>query len=44
MSASDTTDWLDQIKWDADGLIPAIAQDRNSGRCGKIDYTADPVY
>ena len=32
MSASDTTDWLDQIKWDADGLIPAIAQDRNSGR------------
>jgi phosphoribosyl-AMP cyclohydrolase len=32
MSTSDTTDWLDQIKWDADGLIPAIAQDRNSGR------------
>ena len=26
------TDWLDGIKWDADGLIPAIAQDATSGR------------
>ena len=26
------TDWLDCIKWDADGLIPAIAQDAASGR------------
>ena len=26
------TDWLDCIKWDADGLIPAIAQDQGSGR------------
>ena len=25
-------DWLDEIKWTADGLIPAIAQDANSGR------------
>ena len=25
-------DWLDQIKWTADGLIPAIAQDADSGR------------
>lgn len=24
--------FLDAVKWDADGLIPAIAQDANSGR------------
>lgn len=24
--------WLDALKWDADGLIPAIAQDAVSGR------------
>lgn len=24
--------WLDQIKWDADGLVPAIAQDYKTGR------------
>ena len=24
-------DWLDRIKWTADGLIPAIAQDAESG-------------
>lgn len=24
--------WLDSVKWDADGLIPAIAQDAGSGR------------
>lgn len=24
--------WLDAVKWDADGLIPAIAQDHLSGR------------
>lgn len=23
--------WLDTIKWDADGLVPAIAQDADSG-------------
>jgi len=23
--------WLDAIKWDAQGLVPAIAQDRDSG-------------
>ena len=23
-------DWLDQIKWDRDGLVPAIAQERGS--------------
>jgi phosphoribosyl-AMP cyclohydrolase len=30
MSNSDA--WLEQIKWDKDGLIPAIAQDIHSGR------------
>ena len=24
-------DWLDQIKWDSDGLLPVIAQERGSG-------------
>jgi phosphoribosyl-AMP cyclohydrolase len=24
--------WLDQIKWNSDGLVPAIAQDYQSGR------------
>jgi len=24
-------DWLDQIKWDSDGLVPAIAQDHQTG-------------
>jgi phosphoribosyl-AMP cyclohydrolase len=26
------SNWLDSIKWDADGLVPAIAQDYKSGR------------
>ncbi len=26
------TDWLDDINWNSDGLIPAIAQDYQSGR------------
>jgi len=26
------TDWLDQIHWNSDGLVPAIAQDADSGR------------
>jgi phosphoribosyl-AMP cyclohydrolase len=26
-----SNDWLDSIKWDADGLVPAIAQDAGSG-------------
>jgi len=25
------TDWLDGLKWDSDGLLPAIAQDQDSG-------------
>lgn len=24
--------WLDEIKWDADGLVPAIAQEAGSGK------------
>lgn len=32
MSTDDKTDWLEQINWDANGLIPAIAQDLNSGK------------
>lgn len=24
--------WLDAVKWDADGLVPAIAQDYQTGR------------
>ena len=26
------TDWLDQVKWTDDGLVPAIAQDAETGR------------
>ena len=25
-------DWLDKVKWDADGLVPAIAQEAASGK------------
>ena len=27
-----TNDWLDAVRWQSDGLVPAIAQDRDSGR------------
>ena len=27
-----STDWLNQINWNSDGLVPAIAQDWESGR------------
>ena len=27
-----TTDWLDQVKWDANGLVPVIAQEAVSGK------------
>ncbi len=27
-----SADWLDAIRWDADGLVPAIAQDDRTGR------------
>ncbi len=26
------SDWLDEVKWDNDGLVPAIAQDHKTGR------------
>ncbi len=29
---SKSTDWLDAVRWDEDGLVPAIAQDHLSGR------------
>jgi phosphoribosyl-AMP cyclohydrolase len=29
---STMSNWLDEIHWDAEGLIPAIAQDHRSGR------------
>lgn len=25
------TDWLDKVRWNADGLVPAIAQDADTG-------------
>ena len=28
---SSRTDWLDTIRWDKDGLVPAIAQEHTSG-------------
>lgn len=28
---SKNTDWLEQIKWNEDGLVPAIAQDHQTG-------------
>ncbi|OEY65662.1 phosphoribosyl-AMP cyclohydrolase [Marinobacter sp. X15-166B] len=30
-STANPTDWLDSIRWTADGLVPAIAQDAVSG-------------
>ena len=27
-----TSEWLDAIKWDRDGLVPAIAQEADSGK------------
>jgi len=26
------SNWLDEVKWDQDGLVPAIAQDHKTGR------------
>lgn len=31
MSASNSEDWLDQIKWNEAGLVPAIAEDADTG-------------
>lgn len=32
MAASATEDWLDQVHWNGDGLVPAVSQDADSGR------------
>ena len=32
MSVNVDADWLDALRWDADGLIPAIAQEAASGK------------
>lgn len=32
MTTATSQDWLDGIKWDADGLVPAIAQDVQTQR------------
>ncbi len=32
VGVEDEKNWLDEIKWDADGLVPAIAQDHKTGR------------
>ena len=32
MSEQDNTGWLDEIQWNADGLVPAVAQDSKSGK------------
>lgn len=31
MADNDPMDWLDQVAWDAQGLVPAIAQEKSSG-------------
>ncbi|MBI3144796.1 MAG: phosphoribosyl-AMP cyclohydrolase [Pseudogulbenkiania sp.] len=30
--------WLDEVKWDDDGLVPAIAQDAASGRVMMVEW------
>jgi len=30
--SDDTTGWLDEVRWGDDGLVPAIAQDCNTGK------------
>ena len=32
MSAADPGDWIEQLRWNEEGLVPAIAQDASSGR------------
>lgn len=32
MSEADDGDWIEQVRWNDDGLVPAIAQDASSGR------------
>ena len=37
------SDWLDAVKWDAQGLVPAIAQDAASGGVGTLQHLVDGV-
>ena len=30
--AAESVEWLDEVAWNADGLVPAIAQDADSGQ------------
>jgi phosphoribosyl-AMP cyclohydrolase len=32
VSAADPGDWIEQLRWNEEGLVPAIAQDASSGR------------
>ena len=32
MAQANAEEWLDKVNWNADGLIPAIAQDYTTGR------------
>jgi len=32
MTMTNSLSWLDQVRWDSNGLVPAIAQDANTGR------------
>ena len=32
MAQANAEEWLEKIKWNADGLVPAIAQDYTTGR------------
>ena len=32
VTTDSSNDWLNSVKWDNDGLVPAIAQDAQSGR------------
>lgn len=32
VTTDSSNDWLNSVKWDNDGLVPAIAQDAHSGR------------
>lgn len=32
MSGADPGDWFEQLRWNEEGLVPAIAQDASSGR------------
>ena len=34
----DNPDWLDVIRWTDDGLVPAIAQDANTGQVLMLGY------